>query len=149
MDYSVSLTAMHHLGCSDVHEEVITVFPAVVAAWMGATEGCAPLDATFALESNDNVSAAWNFNGSTFVGDSLNATLDGITGADAQHTIGLAVTSRIWLPRLDRNNGHGAPCACIEPFNFICGILLRRGMDRSSMMLNLQTAPQSCSTMEH
>ena len=93
MDYSVSLTAMHHLGCSDVHEEVITVFPAVVAAWMGATEGCAPLDANFALESNDNVSATWNFNGSTFMGDSLNATLDGITGADAQHTIGLAVTS--------------------------------------------------------
>ncbi len=93
MDYSVSLTAMHHLGCSDVHEEVITVFPAVVAAWMGATEGCAPLDANFALESNNNVSATWNFNGSTFMGDSLNATLDGITGADAQHTIGLAVAS--------------------------------------------------------
>ena len=93
MDYSVSLTAMHHLGCSDVHEEVITVFPAVVSAWMGATEGCAPLDAAFALESNDNLSAVWNLNGNTFVGDSLNATLDGITGADAQHTIGLAVTS--------------------------------------------------------
>ena len=93
VDYTVSLTAMHALGCSDVHEEVITVFPAVVSAWMGATEGCAPLDATFALESNDNVSAVWNLNGNTFVGDSLNATLDGITGADAQHTIGLAVTS--------------------------------------------------------
>ena len=93
VDYTVSLTAMHALGCSDVHEEVITVFPAVVAAWMGTTEGCAPLDAAFALESNDNVSTVWNLNGDTFVGDSLNATLDGITGADAQHTIGLAVTS--------------------------------------------------------
>ena len=93
VDYTVSLTAMHALGCSDVHEEVITVFPAVVSAWMGATEGCAPLDATFALESNDNVSTVWNLNGNTFVGDSLNETLDGITGADAQHTIGLAVTS--------------------------------------------------------
>ena len=93
VDYTVSLTAMHALGCSDVHEEVITVFPAVVAAWIGATEGCAPLDAAFALESNDNVNTVWNLNGNTFVGDSLNATLDGITGADAQHTIGLAVTS--------------------------------------------------------
>ena len=95
VDYTVSLTAMHALGCSDVHEEVITVFPAAIAAWMGATEGCAPLDATFALESNDYVSTVWNLNGNTYVGDSLNATLDGITGADAQHTIGLAVTSAL------------------------------------------------------
>ena len=92
-DYTVVLTAMHDLGCSDVHEEVITVFPSVAAAWVGATEGCAPFNAAFALETTEVANAIWNLNGETFTGDALSATLEGASGANAEHIIGLEVTS--------------------------------------------------------
>ena len=92
-DYTVVLTAMHDLGCSDVHEEVITVFPSVAAAWTGATEGCAPFNAAFALETTEVANAIWNLNGETFTGDALSATLEGASGANAEHIIGLEVTS--------------------------------------------------------
>ena len=93
IDYTVVLTAMHDLGCSDVHEEVITVFPSVAAAWVGATEGCAPFNAAFALETTEVANAIWNLNGETFTGDALSATLEGASGANAEHIIGLEVTS--------------------------------------------------------
>ena len=93
IDYTVVLTAMHDLGCSDLHEEVITVFPSVAAAWVGATEGCAPFNAAFALETTEVANAIWNLNGETFTGDALSATLEGASGANAEHIIGLEVTS--------------------------------------------------------
>jgi PKD repeat protein len=93
IDYTVVLTAMHDLGCSDVHEEVITVFPSVAAAWTGATEGCAPFNAAFALDTTEVANAIWNLNGETFTGDALSATLEGASGTTAEHIIGLEVTS--------------------------------------------------------
>jgi PKD repeat protein len=93
VEYTVSLTAMHDLGCSDVHEEIITVFPGATASWIGTTEGCAPFNATLLLDATATTNAIWHLNGEIFTGDSLNATLAGSTGANAEHTIGLEVTS--------------------------------------------------------
>jgi PKD repeat protein len=92
-EYTVSLTAMHDLGCSDVHEEIITVFPGATASWIGATEGCAPFNASLLLDATATTNAIWNLNGEIFTGDSLNTTLAGSTGINAEHTIGLEVTS--------------------------------------------------------
>ena len=93
MEYTVSLTANHELGCSDVHEEVITVFPSISAAWSGVIEGCSPLEATIALETTDAAETVWNLNGETFNGFEFNETFEGISGADSVHTIALEVTS--------------------------------------------------------
>ena len=93
VEYTVSLTATHDLGCSDVHEEVITVFPGAAASWIGATEGCAPFNADLIMDAPSTTNAVWNLNGEIFTGDSLNTTFSGTSGMNAEHTIGLEVTS--------------------------------------------------------
>ena len=93
VEYTVSLTATHDLGCSDVHEEVIIVFPGAAASWIGATEGCAPFNADLILDAPSTTNAVWNLNGEIFTGDSLNTTFSGTSGMNAEHTIGLEVTS--------------------------------------------------------
>ena len=93
MDYTISLTATHALGCSDVQEKVVSVFPAVAATWSGVTEGCAPFDAAFMLEASEGVETTWNLNGETFNGSEFSATLPGLSGAEALHTISMGVTS--------------------------------------------------------
>ena len=92
--YTVALTAMHALGCSDVKLDSLTVFPEVFASWVGSVEGCAPFETSFEYMGADQETIQWDFGNETLAtGSVATALYEGEVGADASYTVSLAVMS--------------------------------------------------------
>ncbi|MDG2209841.1 MAG: PKD domain-containing protein, partial [Flavobacteriales bacterium] len=92
--YSISLTATHNLGCSDVKTDSISVFPEVFAAWTGSIEGCAPFETTLEYVGNNIELIQWNMgNGEYINSPEVTTTYNGQSGNDAVYTVGLGVMS--------------------------------------------------------
>ena len=53
MDYTLTLTATHALGCTDAVTKTVTVLPAVNATWTGESLGCAPFETVIEYTGSD------------------------------------------------------------------------------------------------
>ena len=88
VEYTISLTATHALGCSDTHEKTVTVLPQVIAAWEGLTEGCAPFNADLAYTGTAVADLTWSVDNVTLSETAtLNVELEGMTGEDQSYAI--------------------------------------------------------------
>ena len=92
--YGISLTATHHLGCSDQKTDSIEVAPQVFAAMIGNLEGCAPFDGQFTYSGTAATLIQWDLGDET-VSEGLQAatTYDVADGEEGIFTIALAAMS--------------------------------------------------------
>ncbi|MGB0196520.1 MAG: PKD domain-containing protein, partial [Flavobacteriales bacterium] len=94
VDYTVTLTATHALGCADTLTKTVTVLPEVTAAWAGETIGCAPLNTAFEYTGTDVPNIDWTLDGAAAAtGDTFSVALAGATGASSMHTVSVEATS--------------------------------------------------------
>ena len=94
VDYTVTLTATHALGCADTLTKTVTVLPEVTAAWAGETIGCAPFNTAFEYTGTDVPAINWTLNGAAATtGATFNAALEGTTGEATVHTVNVEATS--------------------------------------------------------
>ena len=94
VDYTVTLTANHELGCTDTLIKTVTVFPEVTAAWAGETIGCAPFNTAFEYTGTDVPAINWTLDGAAATtGATFNAALEGTTGEASVHTVNVEATS--------------------------------------------------------
>lgn len=94
MDYTLTLTATHALGCTDVVTKTITVLPAVNAAWEGETIGCAPFETMIEYTGSDATTIAWTLDGAAAAsGNAATFALEGTEGTATAHTIEIEAVS--------------------------------------------------------
>ena len=94
MDYTLTLTATHALGCADAVTKTVTVLPAVNAAWAGETIGCAPFETVIEYTGSDATAIEWTLDGAAAAsGNEATFTLDGTEGTSTAHTIEIEAVS--------------------------------------------------------
>jgi PKD repeat protein len=94
MDYTLTLTATHALGCADAVTKTVTVLPAVNAAWAGETIGCAPFETVIEYTGSDAAAIEWTLDGTAAAsGNEVTFTLDGAEGTSTAHTIEIEAVS--------------------------------------------------------
>ncbi len=94
MDYTLTLTATHALGCADAVTKTVTVLPAVNAAWAGETIGCAPFETVIEYTGSDDAAIEWTLDGTAAAsGNEATFTLDGTEGTSTAHTIEIEAVS--------------------------------------------------------
>ncbi len=94
MDYTLTLTATHALGCTDVVTKTVTVLPAVNAAWEGETIGCAPFETMIEYTGSDATTIAWTLDGAAAAsGNAATFALEGTEGTATAHTIEIEAVS--------------------------------------------------------
>ena len=94
MDYTLTLTATHALGCADAVTKTVTVLPAVNAAWAGETIGCAPFETVIEYTGSDAAAIEWTLDGTAAAsGNEATFTLDGAEGTSTAHTIEIEAVS--------------------------------------------------------
>lgn len=92
-NYSVTLTAIHDLGCSDSHEEIVTVYPGIIADGAGTLEGCEPFELNLNFTGTPNTAVLWTLDGNQSEGTILAASLTASNENDATYPIQLVATS--------------------------------------------------------
>ena len=94
MDYTLTLTATHALGCADAVTKTVTVLPAVNAAWAGETIGCAPFETVIEYTGSDATTIEWTLDGAAAAsGNAATFALDGAEGTATAHTIEIEAVS--------------------------------------------------------
>ena len=92
--YEVTLTASHHLGCSDSRTEEVLVFPTMQAVPTGPVTGCAPFSGAFTHAGPEASLVQWSFgNGSSAVGSSASTVFSGVPGALVTYPVTLSALS--------------------------------------------------------
>jgi PKD repeat protein len=94
MDYTLTLTATHALGCTDAVTKTVTVLPAVNAAWEGETIGCAPFETMIEYTGSDATTIAWTLDGAAAAsGNAATFAMEGAEGTATAHTIEIEAVS--------------------------------------------------------
>ena len=94
MDYTLTLTATHALGCTDAVTKTVTVLPAVNATWTGESVGCAPFETVIEYTGSDATTIEWTLDGAAAAsGNAATFALDGAEGTATAHTIEIEAVS--------------------------------------------------------
>ncbi len=94
MDYTLTLTATHALGCTDAVTKTVTVLPAVNATWTGESVGCAPFETVIEYTGSDATTIAWTLDGAAVAsGNEATFALEGAEGTATAHTIEIEAVS--------------------------------------------------------
>ena len=94
MDYTLTLTATHALGCTDAVSKTVTVLPAVNATWTGESVGCAPFETVIEYTGSDATTIAWTLDGAAVAsGNEATFALEGAEGTATAHTIEIEAVS--------------------------------------------------------
>ena len=94
IDYTLTLTATHALGCTDAVTKTVTVLPAVNAAWAGETVGCAPFETVIEYTGSDATTIAWTLDGAAAAsGNEATFALEGAEGTATAHSIEIEAVS--------------------------------------------------------
>ena len=94
MEYTLTLTATHALGCADTVTKTVTVLPEVNAAWAGETVGCAPYETVIEYTGTEASTVAWTIDGAAAAtGNTATFTLEGAAGSATAHTIQIEAVS--------------------------------------------------------
>jgi PKD repeat protein len=95
-DFIVTLIAENYAGCTDIKSRVVSVHPAVEAAFsVSATEGCHPFRVEFTNESRGGYLYQWDFDdGSSSSSESPVYTFTNYTGAPVTRQVRLTARSR-------------------------------------------------------
>lgn len=92
-NYTVTLTAIHELGCSDSHQEIVTVYPSVTAEGVGELEGCEPFELNLDFTGTPNSELMWAWDGNQSEDEMLNVSLAAMNEIETSYSIQLVATS--------------------------------------------------------
>ena len=94
VEYTVSLTATHSLGCADVQEKTVTVLPGVISEWTGLTEGCAPFNGEFVYTGTPTSQISWSIDGETVAAsDAMTQSFPGSAGEAQSYAVSVEAIS--------------------------------------------------------
>ena len=94
VDYTLTLTATHALGCADTVTNAVTVLPEVNMTWIGETVGCAPFETAFEYTGTEVPTIEWTLDGTaSATGSSAIFTLEGAEGTTTAHTVDIQAVS--------------------------------------------------------
>ncbi len=116
-DYNVSLTVTSP-ECTASTSEYIGISPnPMVDAQADILNGCSPLEVEFSADASLASTFAWEIDGNTTYGESMNATLETAIGNPSAHTATITVTSATGCSAIDTITVDAFPRAIanIEP----------------------------------